>query len=100
MEDKRKYISSYFRSIAKGNIITLSILKQLADTAQLIDPDCPYGARGVLDDLEKTGLKPLEINQLYKYCNKDPLYMNAVIYGAYSKFISSSDLKKSILTEK
>lgn len=90
------YLGSIFREVSKGNPITTYICQKLASTARLIDPSCPYGAVGVLTDLKDSELNPLEINNLYHLCKKDPLYLNAIIYGIYAEVFTKAYLKNSI----
>jgi|GEM_PF-3369088 len=97
---QRKLLGELFRDIAKGNLETVHIVKKLADTARMIDPDCPHGAQGVLGDLKEMNLSPTEINKLYRLCNKNLQYMNATIYMAYSGIVRDEQLKKQIVSGK
>ena len=95
---RQKPLGELFRGIAKNNLETTHIIKKLADTARMIDPDCPHGAHGVLSDLKEMDLSPCEINKLYRLCNNDLRYMNATIYMSYSGIVSKAELKKKILS--
>ncbi len=92
----KELLGQLFQSIARENPQTLAIVKELADTAHVMDPDCPYGAHGVLGSIRDYGLSPIEINKLYNLLGKDVLKLNAVDYAVDTGSLNVEDIKKSI----
>lgn len=93
---KRDPLWKVYQRMSKGHVEDRAVLIKLAGTMRSIDPKCPYGPHGILESIQKYGLKPGELAKLYRHCGADPLTMNAVDFAFYKKALPIDKLKAAI----